>query len=165
MNSLLLNPDRVRKAHADATPELKQLLENLFDAEVFQQVKLPVMERVKTFTDVLAEVQDLGDNEKTLLHYNGVSSRMLGARGILKVTLIAEVLNEGWKPDWTDSSQAKYYPWFDMSSGSSASCHGYYHDNSNSGVGSRLVFKTRELAKYAGTQFQKIYEEFLLLNH
>ena len=80
-----------------------------------------------------------------------------------KLVIIAEALNDGWKPDWTNMSEWKYYPWFNMSSGSGLSCHGCGDRRSVSAVGSRLCFKSSELAKYAGTQFIKLYEQYFLL--
>lgn len=78
----------------------------------------------------------------------------------MMLKIIARALNEGWTPDWSNSSEYKYYPWFKMSSpGSGFSylvCDGDY---SISFVGSRLCFKSRELAIYAGKQFTAIYEK------
>jgi hypothetical protein len=38
-----------------------------------------------------------------------------------KLVIIAQALNEGWKPDWSDYNQYKYYPWFNVRSGSGLS--------------------------------------------
>jgi hypothetical protein len=82
-----------------------------------------------------------------------------------KLKTIAKALNQGWIPDWENMNEYKYYPWFRYS-GASA---GFACANANivpsrtsTTVGSRLCFKTRELAAYAGTQFIDIYNEFLL---
>jgi hypothetical protein len=76
-----------------------------------------------------------------------------------KLVVIAEALNEGWKPDWNNSSEYKYYPWFKMSSsGVGFSCGGCGCVGSVSVVGSRLVFKNIELAKYFGKQFINIHK-------
>ena len=80
-----------------------------------------------------------------------------------KLVIIAEALNEGWKPDWKNGNEWKYYPWFRMSSGSGLACDGCVNYYSVSRVGSRLCFKTGELAEYAGKQFKKLYEDYFLL--
>ncbi len=80
-----------------------------------------------------------------------------------KLVIITEALNDGWKPDWTNGKWDKYYPWFDMSSGSGLSYGGFGAQRSGSHVGSRLCFKTAELARYAGTQFKKLYEQYFVL--
>jgi hypothetical protein len=80
-----------------------------------------------------------------------------------KLVIITEALNEGWKPNWKDSSEWKYYPWFDMRSGSGLSYNVYDLRNSYSHVGSRLCLKSSELAKYAGTTFKKLYTQYFCL--
>jgi len=80
-----------------------------------------------------------------------------------KLVIIAQALNDGWKPDWSNYDEWKYYPWFDMSAASGFAFDDYVHWDSTSTVGSRLCFKTRELAKYAGTQFLSLYKEYFVI--
>lgn len=86
-----------------------------------------------------------------------------------KLVIIAEALNteandgKPWKPDWTNGNWDKYYPWFNMSSSSGLSFNGFGNDRSYSNVGSRLCYKNREVAEYAGKQFLKLYEQYFLL--
>jgi hypothetical protein len=85
-----------------------------------------------------------------------------------KLSIIAEALNEGWQPNWNDLDQYKYYPWFiinassDNTAGSGLSCDDYVHTLTVTGVGSRLCYKTKELAKYAGEQFIDLYTDHQL---
>jgi hypothetical protein len=86
-----------------------------------------------------------------------------------KLVIITQSLNEGWEPNWNDPDQYKYYPWFEIDAdekrpggfGFSDSDYGSWY--SCSGVGSRLAFRTRELALYAGKQFQDLYKEYFLI--
>lgn len=81
-----------------------------------------------------------------------------------KLVLIAEALNDGWQPNWENSRQYKYYPWFSMSTaGVGFSCTYYVSWNSHSCVGSRLCYKTSDIAKYAGTTFLDIYNDYFTL--
>jgi hypothetical protein len=81
--------------------------------------------------------------------------------------VIVEALNEGWKPDWNNGDEPKYYPWFckKEKSGSSgfvfdcADCHFSY---ASAGYGLPLCFKTRALAEYAGKQLIEIWNKILL---
>ena len=77
---------------------------------------------------------------------------------------IVKAFNEGWVPDWTNSSEGKYYPWFKMGSpsGGGFSYIGYDHWVAGSAVGSRLCFETREQAKYAGKQFEDLYKSYFV---
>lgn len=79
-----------------------------------------------------------------------------------KLIIIAEALHEGWEPNWDDYNEYKYYPWFRMS-GSGFSCFDYGDDISISYLGSRLCFKSRDIAKYAGEQFTELYKEQMLI--
>jgi hypothetical protein len=85
------------------------------------------------------------------------------------LVIITQALNkeanggEAWKPNWKDSSEWKYYPWFDMSSGSGLSYDDYDLQDSDSFVGSRLCFKSADVARYAGTQFKSLYEKYFLI--
>lgn len=86
-----------------------------------------------------------------------------------KLVTIAEALNEGWKPNWNDSNEWKWNPWFDVNasakkpSGSGLSFVDGGGWDTHAGVGSRLCFKSRELAEYAGKTFKKLYEQSYLL--
>jgi hypothetical protein len=87
-----------------------------------------------------------------------------------QLIIIAQALNEGWKPNWNDTDQWKYYPWFeiqaseDKPSGFGFSGTGYDFWLSRAGVGSRLCFKSRSLAIYAGKQFAELYKQYFLLS-
>ena len=126
----------------------------------FKEAPKDIKEKIKTFSDVLNHLgideEDFEDENKNL------SPDEVAYR---KVKLIVNALNDGWNPDWTDSSQYKYSPWFKMGSSSgsgfSYDVYGYWYTGSY--VGSRLCFKSRELAEYAGKQFTEIYKEFMTI--
>lgn len=89
-----------------------------------------------------------------------------------KIFIIAKALNERWVPDWYNWDEYKYYPWFDMSpekddeEETAVGGSGFSFvdcDSGDSSVGSRLVFKTRDLARYAGTQFLDIYRDLMII--
>ena len=143
-----------------------------------------VMERVKTFKDACNELgieHDKWVQDKKDL---GLEADVIA---YLKLRIIAAALNEGWKPQFT-TDEYRYFPWFylytqseidEMSeeeksrvvyrSSVSASANGgvaYAYSYSDSSVtyaaiGSRLAFKTRELAEYAGRQFVEIWADYV----
>jgi hypothetical protein len=82
-----------------------------------------------------------------------------------KLVIIARVLNKlanngkQWKPNWNNGQWDKYYPWFDMGS-SGFRCLGCDGWTSDSDVGSRLCFISREVGEHAGKQFIKLYKEY-----
>lgn len=124
----------------------------------FKPIPKDVKERIKTFSDVLKEN---GIDEDDFRQVN--DGLPLDEAAYRSVKEIVKAFNEGWVPDWTDSSKYKYYPWFKMSSpsGGCFSSYDYGNWNANSGVGSRLCFKSADLAEHAGKLFENIYKEFL----
>ena len=143
-----------------------------------------VMERVKTFKDACNELgieHDKWVQDKKDL---GLEADVIA---YLKLRIIAAALNEGWKPQFT-TDEYRYFPWFylytqseidEMSeeeksrvvyrSNNGAHAFGgvafaYAGSDSSStytNIGSRLAFKTRELAEYAGRQFVEIWADYV----
>lgn len=153
--TLEISKENAVKAFEEANDKGKALLSNLFGKKVFQK---KITDRVKTFLDVLSEAgETLGQFQKRTA---GLS---IDAIAYEQVKLLVKVLNEGWVPDWNNSSQYKYTPYFDMRSeaGFGFSYAGYDYWHTRTSVGSRLCFKSSELAKYAGEQFTDIYKELL----
>ena len=120
------------------------------------------MSQIKTFEAACKKLKL--DPKKCLPTVSGMPKHHQDATiAHAKLVIIAEALNDGWKPDWTNGQWDKYYPWFDLSSGSGLSFLVYDRRSSNSVVGSRLCFKSRELAAYAGKRFKKLYAQYFLL--
>ncbi len=112
--------------------------------------------RFKTIADVLADnglTQEQFDAQCTGLSPDEVAYRLL--------KLLNKSLNEGWTPDENDSDQYKYLPWFYMGGSSGFRCYDCDHWLSASSVGSRLAFKSREIAEHAGTHFTSTYKQFM----
>jgi hypothetical protein len=78
-----------------------------------------------------------------------------------KLKVIIKAINQGWKPNYKDSNQKKWYPYFDLSSffrfdNASYDYYGVYTD-----AAVRLCLETQEKAEYMGKKFTKLYEEYL----
>lgn len=151
-----------------------------------------ITERIKTLEDAVAI---LGDEHPLVAQFRVIESSFKDADNNLhlfayaSLVIIAEALNEGWRPK-LDGDECRYYPWFYIytkeeyeeldeddkkacrivgrSSNNSNANGGLvyaiaYHasSNSNSNNCSRLSFKTRELGEYCGKQFIDIWEKFL----
>lgn len=159
MKKVEITAENAKQAFDKATKEGKELLTALLGEDLFKPKD--IKERIKTFYDALENV-GASDNVKILLEYNGIDKDTLSSQAHAKLTIIAKALNEGWTPDYSNSSQYKYYPWFKFTPGVGFSYDGYDDAHSVSGVGSRLCFKSSDLAKYAGEQFNDIYNDFLI---
>ena len=143
-------------AHQEANDKGKKMLENLFGKKVFLG---NVMDRVKTFEDACAELGiDFGD-ACPHLQKNGDYNAIVA---FSKALIITRALNEGWTPDFNNGNWDKFYPYFDMrSSAGGFRFDDYGHGRGITSVGARLCFKSEELARYAGTQFEDIYKGFM----
>lgn len=116
-----------------------------------------IMERIKTIEDVLKYHNIEKDDFEA--DYKGLPKDVTAYRLLV---LIAAALNEGWTPDWDNSNERKYNSYFTMGS-SGFRYYGYDDWNTGSIVGSRLCFKTKELAIYAAEQFKDIYSNYFLI--
>ena len=80
-----------------------------------------------------------------------------------KLITITEALNQGWVANYKDWNQYKYFPYFyyaNIGAGAFVSSGTYCEWTSTVTIGgSRLAFKTRELAGYAGQKFTELYKD------
>src|ERR1035437_5555493 len=79
---------------------------------------------IKTFEDACKK---LGVDPSKLPDVSGILEEF--AKPIIaayKLMIIYKAINNGWKPNWSNSDQYKYYPWFYvLSSGFGFSCTHY----------------------------------------
>lgn len=125
-------------------------------------VEIPkdIKERITNFVDVLIV---LGiDGKEFAEQTKNLPTDELAYK---QLKLIVQAFNEGWTPDWSNSNEYKYYAWFKMGSpsGGGFSYDGYDSWSTSSTVGSRLCYKSADLAKHAGQLFESIYKDFLTL--
>ena len=156
--------------------------------------KRPVTKRIKTFEDACNE---LGEENVLVQAYrtaefntSGNQSGVSDVVAYLKLRVIAEALNEGWKPKFT-KDEYRYYPWFYLyrqveidnmdekkkktlwlfggSARNGANCGlasatSYYAwSDSGAALSARLAVKSEALAKYFGNQFIDIWFDYVAL--
>ena len=178
----------VLNAYKHASEEQKTLLESMFGKDVFQPKN--IMERVKTFEDaceILGEEHSYVQEYRGVANINFDFTQDIIA--YLKLRIICAALNDGWKPTF-DGSRCRYYPWFyiytkeeyeklnkdekkkcrvvgrqsyDAYAFGGVVCSSAYFSTSYSYSyhGSRIVFKTKELAEYCEKQFIDIWSDYL----
>jgi hypothetical protein len=92
-----------------------------------------------------------------------------------QLIIITQALNfqdagKEWEPNWNNWNQLKYYAWFEVKASeekpSGFGFSGSYctRTSTYAGVGSRLCFKTRELAQYAAKTFIQLYQDYFLID-
>jgi len=174
----------ITKANAIAAFEAsdaagKVLLETLFGKEQFR--KKNVMDRIKSYEDACNELGIEPINEEELLKV--VDHHIVS---LLKLETITKALNEGWRNP-QDLCTDAYYVWYwlyeesdrnniskeerivdvDMSKylsngGFACSYSGSDPSYTRTDLGSRLCFKSHELAIYAAQQFAPLYIDYLM---
>lgn len=82
---------------------------------------------------------------------------------------IAQAWNKAddFVPDFSNSMQDKWFPWFVYDKGAAGFVYANTNaapSNTNAGIGSRLCFKTRNRAIQFGKQFVGLYNQVFLLN-
>ena len=71
----------------------------------------PITERVKTFEDACKE---LGEDHKLVQQFKAIQEAIAEdkeATAYFKLGIITAALNEGWKPDFTNNEEYRYYPY------------------------------------------------------
>lgn len=182
---LKISAENALAAYNNTDANGRELLEHLFGKEIFAQ---DIKDKVKTFEDAVAI---LGNDNQAVIDYYAIADKTCteDILAFAKLRVIAEALNERWKPKF-DGDECRYYPWFyiytkkeyeELDEDEKKECRvvgrSYSYASASGGVvcadayyasslsvtyyGSRLAFKTRELAEYCGKQFIDIWEKFL----
>lgn len=81
-----------------------------------------------------------------------------------RLYIITAALNGDWVPDWNNSGEYKYFAWWWMNKpGFRLRVVVCGWSSSRAGAGSRLCFRTRELAEHAAKYFKKDYEAMMTI--
>ena len=191
-NQITIQKENILNAYNQASGEQKSLLENLFGKDMFQpqDIKERVKTFEDACNELGDKHPLVSQYYRAFAAFNcEVMTKELFA--YLKLRIICAALNEGWKPTF-DKEEYRYYAWFYIytkeeyeelveddkkacrvvgRSSSNAVAGGglvfAYASNASSGSnsysGSRLAFKTRDLAEYCGKQFIDIWADLLFM--
>ena len=122
------------------------------DPKVFNSYK-----DIKTIEDACAA---LGIDSITFL--DGIKNLSPDTNAYEQLKVVVRALNGGEHMDYKDEDEYKYFPYFNsVGSASGFSFGGCRYDLSSSCVGSRLAYKSREIAEYAGKQFIELYDQHI----
>lgn len=85
-------------------------------------------------------------------------------KAVYRLFIVFKAINNGWIPNYGNSDQNKYFPWYKvLSSGFGFSASNYYYGHTSTIVGARLCTDTSEKAFYISQQFEAEYKDFFLL--
>ena len=190
-DNIEIKKQNIINAYRNGNDEQKAFLVNLFGNDIAEEAKPKnIMERVRTFEDACRTLGEehpmVLAYQNTKIHitdYFGTDDVI----AYLKLRIICAALNEGWEPKFT-TYEYRWFPWFelftqqeldDMSEEQRSRVVARSDDNAyaDGGVafahaacaasyagtfcGSRLAFKSKELAEYCGKQFIDIWADFV----
>lgn len=184
MEELKIKAANAQEAYRNADAKGKKILEDLFGKDAL--VPNDITDRIKTLEDALAALgTPEGEIKDFFKKFENLGKDVVA---YMKLKVIIEALNDGWKPTFKDG-EWRYYPWFvlytkeewdelsdeDKKAGvcfggiaTDGASDGFVFANSDyapsgayAGIGSRLCLKTDTLARYCGKQFIEIWKDFL----
>jgi len=131
----------------ESTEESKKLL-----------YKIPLDIRIKDYSDIIDElkIKELTINDFGFLPEN----QRIKLFALHKIQNIVDVINEGWVPNFNDSTERKYYPYFIKKNGvwsfSSSDCRDGVYSHGQVGL-----YQTKEKSNFVGKKFLDIYSDYL----
>lgn len=151
----------VSKAFGDADVKQRDMLK-----KYFKYTSGNILDEIESFDDIVRIAKEKYNRVFHPIDFKngalaGLSTKEIdNANADRKLNLIDLVLNDGWKPDFTNSNQYKWSPWFKRESGGwvaygVARCFFYY---AYAGVG---FYKDEKTAVFAGQKFLDIFKEKL----
>ena len=162
---------------ADAQEKVMDMVEedsvSVFNFRIEEREYEDITNRVKSYADA-CKVLGIEPMDESGMKAQGFRKDEITRRQLETIT---EALNEGWKPNWADTNEYKYYPWFDievsrvqtedvdtLGAGAGLSCANadYAASGTIADIGSRLCFHDRETARYAGRTFTDLYAQILI---
>ena len=152
MSEVKVTKETAKKLYDSVPGFFKEQLEAAFGKDAFRKIDY---KDIKTFKDACNAL----DIDPDAVCSKGDTPDEAAYK---KLKIITKAINQGWIPDWDNTNQRKWFPWFCLSSGFGFAVSGYGCANSAATVGSRLCFESEEKADYAGKQFAVIYKEFLI---
>ena len=131
------------------TRELRKIIEQ-------PDCNRPITERVKSFEDACCVLGILvGSICRSWDNSNDVAFK--------KLKIIRTALNDGWEPNWSNSNEFKYFPWFTVGGSgfgfSRANCDYWYAVTTTP---SRLLLRSSELVYYSLKQFEQLHIEYFM---
>jgi len=155
--SLQIEENEAKRLYDDVPPWFQKQLIKEFGQDVFIKQDF---ENIKTFDDACRKCGTTEEEFNEKWNSLGLPSDTLTYE---KIKIVVKAINNGWTPDWDNTNQPKYYPWFNLSSGFAFGATYYYCTDTDAGCGSRLCFESREKSDYAGQQFLELYKEFITI--
>lgn len=111
--------------------------------------------KIETVEDACNELGETDEQVKILrlLEQNNIPEKEIAVQ---QWKVIVKALNKGWVPDFNNTDQRKYYPWFNLQGG--VSLYSVSYVSQSSFVPPYFLFKDEETVRYAISQFSSVYK-------
>lgn len=117
----------------------------------------------RTINTIEAAFKKCGLDPKVMPDLSMLPERFNFLTTVFVLSVIFEAVNDGWKADYTDRNQYKYYPWpWVSSSGLDFSDASSYYGSANTVVGFPLCTDSRAKAIFILDQFPDLWKAWLL---
>lgn len=153
--SLTIEKQEAKMLYPEAPEWMKKKLIEEFGEEITKQNDF---ENIKTFEDACKVI---GIKPESVCSKTDLPDEA----AYKKLKVIAKAVNGGWMPDWNNTNQQKWFPWFKLSSGFGFSLSYYYYGYTYTNAGSRLCFESEEKSTYCAQQFIDLYKEFITITY
>lgn len=159
MTTLKLSDDNAKKIFEEGNPVIKDILIDSFGQDFFKITKYKKYQDIKLFEDACEVV---GEDPQHAKFCAGTPDELAYKK--IKVIILAlnKIADPTWVCDWNNSSQPKWYPWFEYkNSGFRFGASTYTIADTGASGGSRLRLCSEEVSNYCGKQFIHLYNELL----
>jgi hypothetical protein len=144
--------EKARHFYKTGNKDTRDVLEEVFGKESFRRD----WRQIRNYKDA-CEALDIDPKEPLKNIAHNLPEWLVNARAkYIKAVIITAAINEGWQPDYSNSDQQKWFPWY-KSSGRGLVFHVVFFVRTGTCVGPRLVFETSEKAQHAG-QLQEMID-------
>lgn len=151
-DSIDILQDDIEKALQDANEGQRKVIRKYFKGD-------KIVTEIKTWKDVLKKLKI---TEKSLNLIVSPKTKEEKARNAFtKLLCITKVYNNGWTPDWSNTSQYKYYIYLSLSGGSGVL--GCYCSRYSVYPTSGLYFQNREKAIDSSVKFKDVYDDYFMI--
>ena len=159
MKTLKLSEEAALRLYPTAAPEFKQMLEENFGKEFFNQ---DITDKIKDYDDICECLGVDSDDDALVVKVEGFDKADINfIKAVIKKVRIAKVYNQGWFPKKGDK---RYYAWFQQSASGSGFVFGFAsYDGSVAYAtsASRLCFENSKLAEDAANKFIDIENDLI----
>lgn len=156
--TITVKPEDLKKLYNMASDELKANFEETFGKDVFGP---QVPEHEQIYLAACAAKGMAPDAIDNVVMPAELAEHHTAFKTFMKLTLITEHINGGWVPDFNNSSEYKWAPWYKMGAGFGFSRSACGSTLSDTYVGSRLRYKTEEESNKYGKALQPYYQQLL----